>query len=125
MNDQSLVVRLDYGEVALLLAGDVEQYGEERIPARRVAALKVPHHGSRTSSSWSFLRRVAPRLAIVSVGRRNLQRLPDPEVLERYRALGVRLYRTDRDGAVTMTTDGRRIWVRTFRSGIDELLPGE
>ena len=65
--------------------------------------LKVPHHGSRTSSSDELLDAVAPRLAVISLGWRNQFHFPAPEVLARYAARGARTLRTDRDGAVTVT----------------------
>ncbi len=65
--------------------------------------LKVPHHGSRTSSSPELVAAVAPALAIVSLGWRNQFHFPAAEVLSRYRVAGTRLLRTDRDGAITVT----------------------
>jgi competence protein ComEC len=120
-NDDSLVLSLSYGDVSLLLAGDVERAGEARIGTVRVDALKVPHHGSRTSSSAAFLESVRPRVAIVSAGFRNRFGHPHPDVLERYRRVGCRVYRTDRDGAVELSTDGRTLAVTTFRGRMEEL----
>ena len=81
----------------------------------RVAVLKLPHHGSRGSSSWAFVRATAPKLAIATVGVRNPFSHPHPEVVRRYREIGSRVLRTDRDGAVTVSTDGQRLWLRTMR----------
>jgi competence protein ComEC len=113
-NDDSLVLAVRLGDVRYLLAGDLEAAGEGRVVAGPADVLKVPHHGSRTSSTPRFLAAVRPRLAIVSAGARNRFGHPHPEVLGRYRALGVELRRTDRDGTVTVSTDGQRIWVSTF-----------
>src|SRR5207249_2586925 len=85
-------------------------------PARLPAAvLKVPHHGSRTSSTPRFVDAVAPRVAVVSVGADNRYRLPSPEVEARYRARGACVLRTDRCGAITVAIDGARLEARTRR----------
>jgi competence protein ComEC len=76
--------------------------GERAVQSLRADVLLVPHHGSRTSSSAAFLDAVAPRRAVVSVGHRNRFRHPNGEVMERYRARGVRVERTDLDGALTL-----------------------
>jgi competence protein ComEC len=103
----------------VLLTGDVEARAESSLLSDRTglaaAVLKVPHHGSRTSSAAEFVRAVAPAVAIVSVGADNRYHLPSAEVEERYRARGVCLLRTDRCGAVTVVTDGRRLDVTTAR----------
>jgi competence protein ComEC len=115
-NDDSLVLHLRFGGVGLLLTGDIEEGGEAALD-EEATILKVPHHGSRTSSSARFLDRLAPRLALLSVGARNRFGHPHADVLDRYARRGIRVYRTDRDGAITVTTDGRRVWVETFREG--------
>jgi competence protein ComEC len=84
--------------------------------------VKVPHHGSRTSSTAAFVSAATPRLALVSVGLRNRFGHPSADVVDRYRRAGARVLRTDRDGAIRVTTDGRRVWVRTFRGGEEELV---
>jgi competence protein ComEC len=116
-NDDSVVLLLRHGEVSILLAGDVESGGEAEMPTPRVFALKVAHHGSRSSSTPGFLAAAAPRVAVISVGHRSRFGHPHPEVLERYRREGARLFRTDRDGAVTLSTDGRRVWMATYADG--------
>ena len=76
--------------------------------------LKVPHHGSNTSSSEQFVRAARPVVAVISLGRSNPFGHPSPLVLERYERAGSRLFRTDRDGAITVDTDGRSLEIRTF-----------
>ncbi len=114
-NDNSLVVRLTYGQRSFLFVGDAERAEERRLlaraarsPADTLAAdvLKVGHHGSRTSTSPDFLAAVAPSLAVASSGVRNRFGHPHPETLATFAASSTRLLRTDRRGAVQITTDG-------------------
>jgi competence protein ComEC len=109
-NDGSLVLRLDHGAVSFLLAADIEAARERRLVAGDAAldasVLKVAHHGSRTSTTPEFLRRAAPRIAVISVGARNPYGHPAPSTLRALAATGARVYRTDRDGAVLFETDG-------------------
>ena len=113
-NDDSVVLAIRYGEIVLLLTGDVEGAGETALDVPRAFALKVAHHGSRSSSTPRLLALAAPRVAIVSVGDHSRFGHPHPEVVERYRQAGVALFRTDRDGAVTFSTDGKRVWMATY-----------
>jgi competence protein ComEC len=117
-NDHSLVLWLRLGSVSLLLPGDVEAAGEGCCGDRRSDVVKVPHHGSRTSSTPAFLAGTRPRLAIVSVGDRNPFGHPHPEVVERYRQRQALVLRTDRDGAIQVSTDGSRLWVQTQKAGV-------
>jgi competence protein ComEC len=120
-NDQSLVLSLGFGGTHVLFTGDIEAPGEEDLVASSdgqlaSAVLKVPHHGSQTSSSARFLDAVAPQFAIVSAGFENRFGFPHPEVLRRYDARDCTLARTDLDGAVTVRIhpDGQ-IDARRFR----------
>jgi competence protein ComEC len=85
--------------------------------------LLAPHHGSATSSTWALLKAAAPDLAIISAGRGNRYGHPHRAVLERYRAAGARVLRTDRDGAITLRTDGRIVTVTTFSGRTMTLRP--
>jgi competence protein ComEC len=120
LNKSSLVLKLRFKNVSVLLAGDIGKEAEERILRKdyplRSDILKIPHHGSSSSSSTLFLERVKPTYAILSVGERNIGRLPHPEVLKRYQQLGATLYRTDVQGAITVVTDGENIHIETFSS---------
>jgi len=122
-NDHSLVLRLLYGQTSILLPGDIGTDAENKIleNSREIQSqvLKSPHHGSRTSSSKAFLDRVAPEIVVISIGLGNRYGLPDHEVLERYKKMGIKVYRTDHHGAVEVSSDGQRIYVRTA-SGIAE-----
>ncbi len=116
-NDGSLVIRIGLGKINFLLPGDISSYREQEIIAAgtdlQSDILFVPHHGSFHSSSELFLRAVRPRIAVISCGRDNVFHLPHPAVIRRYADLPAQVYRTDLHGAVTMTTDGEIVTVRT------------
>ena len=101
-NNQSCVLRIDAGGASILLTGDIERAAESFLAAaiQKTDVLLVPHHGSRSSSSEEFIAAVAPRWAVVPAGYRNRFGHPAREVLERYAKAGVRVLRTDLDGAV-------------------------
>ena len=117
-NNSSLVLRLSDGRTHFLLTGDIEKQTEEQLVAEQMPLaadfLKVPHHGSKTSSTQAFLTAVAPRVAVVSVGESNAFGHPAPEIVERYDDDAIRLLRTDRDGAITALTDGQNLSVRAY-----------
>ena len=117
-NDDSLVLELRWRDVSVMLTGDIGRAVEPDVaaatPPARLRLVKIPHHGSLTSSTPSFIAALQPRIAIASAGRANHFGHPVSEVLDRYRAIGAEIFRTDGDGAVTMTTDGHAIEVRTF-----------
>jgi competence protein ComEC len=117
-NDDSLVLELRWRDVSIVLTGDIGAATERQIartfPPARLRVVKIPHHGSLTSSTPELIAALDPQVAIVSAGRSNRFGHPVPEVLERYRTMGAEVFRTDRDGAVTVETDGYSLRVRTF-----------
>jgi len=120
LNDNSLVVRVLHGEVAFLFPGDVGEAAERRMVSRhgdalRSRVLKVPHHGSKTSSTDIFLETVDPRWAVISCGRRNRYNHPNPLVLKRYADRKIPLWRTDKMGSVEFTSDGKYLRKRKVR----------
>jgi competence protein ComEC len=120
-NDDALALRIDYGLVSFLLASDITAATEARLVAAgtplAATVLKVAHHGSRGSSTAEFLRAVGPRVAVVSVGARNPYGHPSPETLARLAGVDAAVFRTDRDGAVILETDGRALVVSGWASG--------
>jgi competence protein ComEC len=119
-NNDSLVLRLKFGERALLLPGDAEKQAESAMLDENNEALlhadvlKVGHHGSKNSTMPVFLAAVHPRVAVISAGEDNPYGHPHPELLERLEAAGVRTLRTDRDGAVHIVTDGSELEISCF-----------
>lgn len=117
-NDDSIVLDVRWRDVSVLLSGDIGRevertLGDEAPPAR-LRVLKVPHHGSLTSSSSEFVQALQPQVAVFSAGRANHFGHPAPPVLQRYRDIGAAIFRTDQDGAITLDTDGDSIDVHTF-----------
>jgi competence protein ComEC len=106
-----------FGDVHLLLTGDVTGSAERALQLAPALVVKVPHHGSRTSSSPYLTAATRPRLAVVSSGARNPFGHPHPDVLERFRLAGALVLRTDREGSVYVATDGRRVWARGAGEG--------
>jgi len=117
-NDDSLALRITYGQRSFLLTGDMEKPMERRLLAfgapLHADVLKVGHHGSNTSSTDPFLDAVAPEFAAISDGFANSFRHPHPQVLERLAAHHAVVLRTDVQGLITIRTDGRNLTVETF-----------
>ena len=117
-NDDSIVLRVRYGDVELLLTGDAGAEFESRRRASdtdaRIRILKAGHHGSRTSSSPRLVHEYRPDIVLISAGRGNLYGHPAREVLHRVAGIGAAVFRTDVDGAVSVETDGRRVSVRAY-----------
>ena len=120
-NDDSLVIELRYGQVSMLLTGDIGREVEQAlIPTLDllpIVVLKSPHHGSGTSSSQEFIEKLKPRVVVIGVGRANPYGHPVPHVLERYEASGCDVFRTDRDGQIEVETDGPRLRIRHSPAG--------
>jgi competence protein ComEC len=119
-NNDSLVLRLHYGDRTILLPGDAEKQVEHEIVAENARqelhadVLKVGHHGSKNSTTPEFLDAVRPVIAIISAGADNPYGHPSPELLERLESANVRILRTDRDGAVHILTNGRSLEISCF-----------
>jgi competence protein ComEC len=118
-NNDSLALRIGYGERGFLLTGDMERPMEARLLSDgrvpHTDVLKVGHHGSKTSTIQPFLNAVSPIVAIISAGYENSFGHPHKDVLGRLAAQHSAVLRTDLDGLVTIRTDGRRLWLDTMR----------
>lgn len=125
-NDDSIVLELRWRDVSIVLPGDISRVVEGEIGAQFETAplrvLKAAHHGSASSSSERWLSQLRPTAAVVSAGRYNTFGHPAPSVLARYALVGTAMYRTDRDGAISVDTDGARLVVHTVsgRSAVHE-----
>ncbi len=117
VNNNSVLVRLAYGEVSVLLTGDIEAVVEHQLVTEGVplasTVLKAAHHGSCSSTTQEFLEAVAPEMVVISVGADNDFGHPCADVMERLDGLPV--YRTDEQGVVEVVSDGARVWVKTER----------
>ena len=115
-NNNSIVLKLEYGDTSFLFTGDAESSEEKQLledwgSKLRSDVLKVGHHGSETSSSYSFLREVMPEYAIISVGKGNSYGHPDENTLSRLSDAGASIYRTDENGTIKVHSDGYQISV--------------
>lgn len=119
-NNDSLVMKLTFGGESLLLPGDAERdaersiLGEAEDGALHADVLKVGHHGSKNSTTPEFLSAVAPAIAVISAGEDNPYGHPSPELLRRLSDADVPIVRTDREGAVHILTDGKRLEISCF-----------
>lgn len=116
-NQTSLVIHLTYGKNSYLFTGDIYSSNEKELVRKydiRSTVLQIPHHGSRTSSSEKFLKKVRPRYAVISCGDKNPYGHPQEETLKRIRKYiqDQNLYRTDRDGTVVFTCDRQNLTVQ-------------
>ena len=117
-DDDSVVLRMEAGDISFLFTGDISAEAEYRLMAERAfertTVLKVAHHGSSTSTSAGFLHVVEPRIAVISAGEDNRYGHPSEEVLERLEALDdILIFRTDTDGTVEIITDGAEVRIIT------------
>lgn len=117
-NDDSVVLRVRYGERCFLLTGDIERAAEAALVAAgdelRCDVVKVAHHGSKTSSSPEFVAATRARYAVIPVGLDSPYGHPEAAVVARWRASGAEVLQTGRRGAITFSTDGRDLRVETF-----------
>lgn len=115
LNNHSLVLKVVYSNISILLPGDIESRYEDELSNLYNTflssdILKCPHHGSSTSNSQNFIEFIKPKYAIISVGANNKYDHPSDEVIERLRKMNVQVYRTDYDGALFFKTDGKKLW---------------
>lgn len=121
-NDNSIVLKVSFGATSFLFTGDAERAEEQDLLNSGVnlqsTVLKVGHHGSDTSTSYPFLRAVAPQYAVISVGAGNSYGHPTEAVLSRLRDAGVTTFRTDMQGEITAVSDGQTINFSTAKNAV-------
>jgi competence protein ComEC len=119
-NNDSVVIRASLGRRTLLFTGDVEKAAERAMNAStidlRADVVKVPHHGSKSSSTEAFVAATKPQLAIISVGQHSMFGHPHREVVERWKGIGACVLTTGNCGTITVTTDGKDLHVTGMRS---------
>lgn len=127
-NANSVVVRLDYGKFSMLLTGDAEAQTEERMISKdtnlQARVLKVGHHGSKYATSENFLKAVKPEVAVISDGAANRYGHPSQDALNRLKAAGVKVYRTDLQGEITITSKGEGYEIKTAKESTGDLWAG-
>ena len=113
MNNNSIIMRVTFGEISAMFTGDAEEPAERELLSENVNLksdiLKVGHHGSRYSSSDEFLRAVSPKIAVIQSGIGNSYGHPHAEALSRLSACGAKVYRCDEQGTIVLKTDGKTI----------------
>ncbi len=119
LNNNSLVLKVLFDKVSFLLTGDMEAEAEKELTSLARTTLKsnvllVPHHGSRGSSTPEFLKCVDPDMGVISSGWKNIFGFPHQKTLKRYQDRGCQVFRTDRQGAIAITTDGTQLAVKPF-----------
>lgn len=118
LNNDSIVLKMNYKNVKFLFMGDATTSVEKEIMNDDLKAdiLKVGHHGSNTSTSSDFLKKVKPSYAIISVGLNNTYNLPSSKIVERLKKQNISVYRTDESGTINVTSDGDNINIETVKT---------
>ena len=114
INNNSLVLKLIYKNFSMLFTGDIEEKAENYIANKcketlKADIIKVAHHGSKTSSTAKFIEYVKPKIALIGVSENNNFGHPNGEVLERLKKYNIQIFRTDKSGEVSISTDGSKI----------------
>ncbi|OGS38415.1 MAG: hypothetical protein A2551_04490 [Elusimicrobia bacterium RIFOXYD2_FULL_34_30] len=114
-NNHSIVIKLQHGKNTFLFSGDIEKEAEDCLIPMKIESmvLKIPHHGSSSSSTYKFLKKVNPQIAIITVGNPNDFGFPVEMTLKKLENLGIEIYRTDLNGDIEIKSNGKKIFVKT------------
>jgi competence protein ComEC len=127
LNNYSAVIKIQHGNTSFLLTGDAESESEQQMLASgaslKADVLKVGHHGSSSSTTQAFLTSVSPKYAVISCGAGNQYGHPHQETLSKLASAGVKTYRTDTNGTVNFTSDGKTLTVKTLGGSIQPRAP--
>ena len=118
LNNTSIVLKLTYQDISILLTGDATSKTEKKILNKDInsTVLKVGHHGSKYSSTESFLKKVNPKYAIISVGKNNIYNHPATTTINKLEKLNTQIYRTDQDGTILLETNGHNIDIEKLKT---------
>lgn len=118
LNNTSIVLKLTYQDISILLTGDSTSETEKKILNKDInsTVLKVGHHGSKYSSTESFLKKVNPKYAIISVGKNNIYNHPATTTINKLEKLNTKIYRTDQDGTILLETNGHNIDIEKLKT---------
>lgn len=121
LNNSSIVLKLTYKNTKYLFTGDATSKVEKKLIKKDISSdvIKIGHHGSNYSTSESFINKVNPKYAIIEVGKNNTYKHPSDTVIERLEAKNIKIYRTDFDGTIKLTSDGTNINFKTIKTNID------
>ena len=121
LNVFSIVLKLDFINTSYLFTGDIEEKTEEKLLNKDLSSdvLKVSHHGSKYSTTNKFLNKVNPKYAIIQVGEDNKYNHPDKVTLDKLNEKNIKIYRTDIDGTVKLTSDGNNINIDLLKTELD------
>ena len=119
LNNNSIVLNLTYGEKTFLFMGDAEEDVESKVSWQHADVIKLGHHGSTSSSSEKFLKAIKPETAIISCGTNNDYGYPHKEIIDRLEKLDIKTYRTDTDGTIVLTSDGKTIEITSVVTALD------
>ena len=119
LNDSSIVIELDYKETKYLFMGDSTTKVEEQVEWDEVNVLKVAHHGSNSSTSQQFLEEIKPKYAVISVGNGNGYDFPSNDVIGRLEHNNIKIYRTDKNGTIWLTSNGTTININCIEYNLD------
>jgi competence protein ComEC len=121
LNNWSAVLHINYNKTSFLFTGDAELQSEKDMIAKKVLSkvdvLKVGHHGAKETTTDAFLKAVQPKYAVISVGAKNSYKHPTNEVLNRLKNVKATVYRTDKHGSIVVSSDGKKISIKTEKKG--------